>query len=425
MNIKISPSAPSGRVEAPPSKSMMQRACAAALLHPGETIIHCPGFSADDKAALQIIRSLGAEVEEQLGGWLSVRSRFLPSGSARIHCGESGLAARLFTPVALSRVTHLEVQGSGSLLNRPMQGMRETLTHLGVNIAGSGSFLPLHMDGPLQIRNITLDGSSGSQLLTGILFAFAFGARNAVQVHVERLNSRPYIDMTLEMLGCFGKNIINEDYERFMVYPSLSKPKSPIELTIERDWSGAANWLVAAAIAGSITVTGVRKTSRQADVHIVDLLKAAGLDTVWNDDTIFLNAAPLHAFEADLTHCPDLFPIVSILAGAADGTSRLRGVHRLRHKESDRAATISAMLGGFGIDHRYDDNCLFVTGRKTFRAAAISSAGDHRIAMATAVGALRAAGTVTVLHAEAVHKSYPDFFHHLSSLGIICEKSEE
>jgi 3-phosphoshikimate 1-carboxyvinyltransferase len=199
----ILPSHLKGVVLAPASKSSMQRACAAALLRVGETVIRHPGHSNDDKAALGVIRALGAKVAELPDGSLSVRSKGVVGGGEgplEVNCGESGLGLRMFAPIIALSDRTVKVRGEGSLLNRPMDFFDQVFPLLGVRVASNKGRLPLEIRGPLQPGNIEIDGSLSSQFLTGLLFAFAAAGASGVSIRVRDLKSRPYIDLTLEVM---------------------------------------------------------------------------------------------------------------------------------------------------------------------------------------------------------------------------------
>jgi 3-phosphoshikimate 1-carboxyvinyltransferase len=417
MQVKIEPSVLDGSLRVPASKSMMQRACAAALLHNGKTTIYNPGTSDDDNAALKIIRLLGADVMMS-DDKIEITSSGIYPKTDFIDCGESGLSARMFLPIIAISNKQIAVTGSGTLLNRPMHIFGELLPQLGANVKSNNGYLPFSIKGPLKPRSVTLDGSTSSQFLTGLLFAFSRRASERVIIQVNDLKSRPYIDMTLEMLELFGKPVSHENYERFIIDPSRFKEKSDIQLSIEADWSSAAFWLVAGAIAGDITLQGLNIRSTQADRAILNVLKKAGVDVHAEAESIGVRKTMnLQAFFYDATDTPDLFPILAILASYCKGESRITGTHRLRHKESNRLESICDMLQKFGVGFSTIDDELCIAGGNPLQGCEINSYHDHRIVMAASVAALGAGGAVTINGAEAVSKSYPDFFSDLSLLG--------
>ena len=422
MIVSIHPSVLSGTIVAPPSKSYMQRACAAALVFKGETVIENPGFSMDDKAALALIQSLGAKVQPEAG-----RKRIISSGihpvSSKVNCGESGLSARMFTPIIALAERQITLEGKGSLLQRPMQFFEDVLPMLGVRILSRHGKLPLIIEGPLEARDLVIDGSLSSQFLTGLLMAFASAAKEEVHITVSNLTSRPYIDMTLEILRDFGFKASHDNYNVFTVNPS--KPSGIKYYKVEGDWSGAAFILVAGAIAGNISVTGLKPSSLQADRAILDVLKNAGCDIELTDAGISVsNKNKPTPFEFNAVDCPDLFPPLVALAAYCNGTCKIYGAKRLTHKESNRAESLQQEFGKMGLKIEYDDDCMMIHGEGKLSGAKVNSHHDHRIAMACAVAALAAEGETIISDAEAIEKSYGGFFFHLKSLhsGVEIQK---
>jgi 3-phosphoshikimate 1-carboxyvinyltransferase len=416
MQAIIKPGFLEGDIAVPASKSMMQRVCAAALLHKGKTIIINPGSSEDDKTALQIIQQLGAEVIQESPERIIVQSTGTINDAKAIQCNESGLSARLFTPIAALSGNEVLIEGRGSLRQRPMDAFKEVLPLLNVALKDFNGFIPFSVKGPLQAKNITVDGSVSSQFLTGVLFALASNATEPLVITVKGLKSKPYIDLTLKVLEQFGKPIVNENYCRFIIDPGKFAPPDEVTIQIEADWSSAAYWLVGAAINGSVHVFYLDQQSSQADKNIIGILEQAGTATQFEGDTIHVKKSALHAFDTDLTDAPDLFPIVAILAASCTGTSRLKGLHRLKHKESDREKSIADMLTGFGVSVSIENDSLLIEGRQQLNPATINGYNDHRIVMAAAIGALLANGETSIAGKEAVGKSYPLFFQHLSLL---------
>jgi 3-phosphoshikimate 1-carboxyvinyltransferase len=251
-----------------------------------------------------------------------------------------------------------------------------------------------------------------------LLFALCSAAKAPVSIEVADLNSKPYVDLTLNVLEQFGKKVVHEDYKVFHIDPSCFKHNEVVTVTIEADWSSAAFLLAGAAVNGDVCVNGLYLNSTQADKAILDVLNQAGADVRVGENKITVTSGTtLRAFRFDSTDSPDLFPILSILAACCDGESKIAGINRLTHKESNRITSICAMLQQFGVAFRIEGDSLLVQGQQVLNAGAVDSYKDHRIAMAAAIGGLHADGPVTIADAYAVSKSYPDFFDHLASLG--------
>jgi len=419
MIASISPSFLKGRLLAPASKSAMQRACAAALVRGGKTVLINPGNSDDDKAAMDIIYQLGADVNKD-SARVTIHSEGLKPRSNRLNCGESGLSIRLFTSLAAVSDSEFIIEGEGSLKRRPLNFFDEVLPQLGVRCNSNDGMLPLQLRGPLQPRSITIDGSLSSQFLTGLLFAYSAAGARDVTIVAENLNSKPYIDLTLQIMNDFGLSIPAESTLGAYTFTGDTRPGSEVPefvYTVEGDWSGAAFLLVAAAIGGDAAIEGLDVFSTQADRAILQALMQAGAQMSIEPQKIEVRKAPLRPFHFDARHCPDLFPPLVALASYCDGKSVIEGVNRLAHKESNRALTLQEELGKLGITIQLQDDLMIITGGPV-RGATVSSHGDHRIAMACAVAALGAKGEVTIEGAGAVNKSYPAFWDHLASAGV-------
>ena len=432
MRATVHPNSIKGEQVAPASKSSMQRACAAALIHRGTTTILNPGHSNDDLAALDVIQKLGAVVQiEQSSNEkynptsITVHSDGVKPIGTNMNCGESGLGIRMFTPIAALSDQTITIKGEGSLLKRPMHFFDTIFPKLGIEIESKDGYLPIQIKGPLKPVNIEVNGSLSSQFLTGLLMAYAASdATNAV-IHVKDLKSKPYIDLTLAVLNAFGWNVQHQQYERFefLAHPPLA---AHINYTVEGDWSGAAFLLVAGAIAGPITVKGLQLNSMQADKAVMQALKAAGASIKINEDQIFIGPAKdsaemdtqLKAFEFDATDCPDLFPPLVALAALCNGVTTLHGVSRLAHKESDRGLTLQTEFAKLGIRIDLNQDTMLIYGGTGIHGAEVFSQHDHRIAMACGIAALSADAPITITDAEAVNKSYTDFFLDLQQLGV-------
>lgn len=418
MKVIIQPSQLKGIIQAPASKSSMQRACAAALLAKGKTSIYNPGHSNDDKAAIDIIQKLGA-VATGDNEELTVESNEVKPTASEINCGESGLSIRMFTPLVALSDKEITINGSGSLATRPMDFFDEILPKLGVQIKSNEGKLPLIIQGPLVPANIEVDGSLSSQFLTGLLLAYAASDAKDVSIKVNNLKSKPYIDLTLDVMKKFGFKLpVNRNYEEFYFEEFTHDSRlTSHDYIVEGDWSGGAFLLVAGAIAGPITVRGLDLASTQADKAIIDALMTANAGIAMDGKSIQLVPTEMNAFDFDATDCPDLFPPLVALAAYCKGETSIKGVSRLTHKESNRALTLQEEFGKMGVKIELNDDIMLVYGGNGVNGARTHSRHDHRIAMACAVAALKAEGETEIEEAQAVKKSYPDFYNDLEKLG--------
>lgn len=416
MIARISPSVLNGSCMVPPSKSVMQRVCALALLNEGITRIHSPGNSDDDKVAIGIISQFGATVDADNGS-LIITSNGFPGPKGDLDCGESGLSLRMFAALAALCNESITLKGRGSLCKRPQHFIDEVFPKLGVEVKSAGGFLPIGIKGPMVPASLVFDASQSSQYLTGLLFAIARVTQQPITLTVNNLQSKPYIALSLSWMKRFGYMVTTKDFNQFIIEP-IPSPKRNMEVTIDGDWSGAAFLLVAAAITGEVTVNGLLDDSLQADRAIINVLKDAGAEVIQTQNTVnvFCNSK-LKAFEFDAHDCPDLFPPLVALALSCEGISTIKAVSRLVDKESNRAVSLQQVFQQLGVTIRIEEDSMFISGPVKVMEGSVSSHGDHRVAMAVTVAALNGLGTVEISGAEAVNKSFPDFFSTLSSLG--------
>ena len=385
-----------GSVTAPSSKSYAQRAVAAALLCEGTSTLTNMILCDDTRAALQVAADLGAEVEAGTDGTTyTVRGGLRPHAQA-IHIGESGLAARLFTPIAALCGERITITGRGSILRRPLAMMEKPLRTLGAKVTSEGGYLPIRIEGPLHGGAVSVDGSLSSQFITGLLMALPGLAADSELVLTGPLASRPYVDLTLAVLRRCGVHIGQTDCgftipggQRFRTVP----------LDPEPDWSAAAFWLAVRTLGCAVAVTGLRRDSLQGDRAAAALCRCL-------------------PEEVDLTDIPDLLPPLALLAALRPGTeTRFTGAARLRDKESDRLASVSAALTALGGRVRQEPEGLTVWGVERLSGGEADSCGDHRIAMLCACAAPFCTGPVVLRNAGCTAKSYPGFWADYHRLG--------
>ena len=408
----VHPGQIAGQVHAPASKSYAQRALAAALLAKGTTILRNPSRCDDAKAAMKVIGQLGAEFED-FTDRLIVHGSLAPSSDV-LNFGEAGLGIRLFASIAALHVEAITLTGAGSLMKRPMALIEEAMTGIGVDCQTNQGFLPVRVHGPIAGGEFHIDGSLSSQVLTGLLIALPLAKKNSV-IHVNNLKSIPYIDMTLDVMERFCIRISHDQYKTFTI-PG-KQYYHPTEFTIEGDWSGAAFMLVAGALAGEVSIQGLDSESPQADRAIVQALKYCGAHVEIESSTITSKKNQLIGFEFDATHCPDLFPPLAALAAHCQGTSRIKGVHRLIHKESNRANALTKEFGNLGVDIRVSGDELVIQGPCEIKNEVVDSHNDHRMAMAATVIALPGQHSIRIKGAECINKSYPEFFDDMQKIG--------
>lgn len=428
-------------ISVPASKSFAQRAIIAAALAEGRSSLSGYTPCGDSQSAIEAARQLGAKVEEN-GDTLTITGTGATPGSldvSSINTGESGLLTRLLIPVlAAAGKGAFTVEGKGSLLHRPLSGASEIMAAYGVLLTnaedkpGREIYVPLQVKGRLIPGTAEVPGSGGSQLISGLLMALPLCAEDS-SLHVSEPKSIPYMYITLDVLRHFGvktrsemegdaEMLENEDWSycsgiNFNIRGRQRYRAANFE--IERDWSAAANFLVAGALYGSAEILGLDTKSLQADLAIIDILVEAGaVVSQLEDGSICVCKAPLEAFERDLSNAPDLFPITAVLAAFCAGESRISGVGRLWAKESDRAASIVEMLEKMGVEVRVEGDDMLICGEslssrmlggRRLHGGEYSSHHDHRMVMALKVAAMAADSPVIIDDEECVGKSFPEF----------------
>jgi 3-phosphoshikimate 1-carboxyvinyltransferase len=424
MILRVLPSPLSGdTVWAPPSKSIMQRAVAIATVADGTTMISRPSESDDCTHALMMAAQLGAEVE--LGeAAVAINGNFpLAPRTNTITPGESGLGMRLFGTLAALHDGRVTAERKESLLRRDMHGLQDILATFGVTVKGGSPGEELHIQGPIVGGEATLDCSTSSQYLTGLLCTLPL-AEKASTLHLTDVVSRPYVDMTLEMLEDAGVDIQvvadhQEDRTMTLHIPCGQRPQGK-DIAVDGDWSGAAFLLGLGLLCSPhhLTIEGLHSTYTQADEAIKGALLFGGCRLAGTDEGVQVFAGRPKGFNVDLTDSPDLFPPLAAMAVFAKKPSRLRGLHRLGNKESNRGVTIQLEWKKLGVDVELlvdEDTMLIHPGQPSM--GRMSTHGDHRLAMAAAL--LGAAGQgIEIEGAECVAKSYPAFFDDLEALGI-------
>lgn len=444
-------------IQMPSSKSFAQRAIIAAALAEGTTTLNGYSPCGDNESAISVARALGAEVTVGLAykegkvvkdsSTLTIKGR----GAAAlvpetINAGESGLLARLMIPLmAVLGDGNATVSGEGTLTRRPLKGARDIMGAFGVRletISGTGqeSFsevhVPLTISGKLEGGKVTVSGSGGSQLISGLLMALPLLQEDTV-IRLTEPKSIPYLFITMDVLKAFGVKIWCDmeggpefaesqdwnDCTEIVLHIKGGQSYKATDMDIEGDWSSAANFLVAGAIFGKVNVSGLDTKSLQADLSIMDILMEAGasLSQMGDDDprgVIHVQKAPLNAFDVDANNCPDLFPIVAILATFCQGTSRIAGVGRLANKESDRGKAILSMLVQLGVKARISGDKMIIEGHSLaqrcltghlLKGGNYTSSHDHRMVMALKVAELGADGPIVIDDIECVSKSFPTF----------------
>jgi 3-phosphoshikimate 1-carboxyvinyltransferase len=423
MKVTVFPSALSGQVFVPTSKSIAQRIVACALMSQGETrISHFPK-SDDCQHALEIARSLGAVVRLDNEQWV-IKGGFpfnfqsdIRQPKGVLFCGESGLAARMFSPIAALWHEEIVIEGAGTLVKRSMQTLEEWLPQLEVKVKLKDHCLPARIQGPMNGGKVLADEVHSSQFVTGLLLAGAV-TKKGIELEIEKVPSIGYVETTMAVAKKF--NVEMEQIPSGFKVLGGQKYQSR-EIQVDGDWSGAAFLFVAAALCADdgLLIQGLSTEIPQADQAILEVLKLARVRVELEEGGYRVFASKVKGFQFDATDCPDLIPILSVLAVYGDEPSVIKGAKRLVDKESNRAKAIQHEWSKMGINTvlRGDELKIYP---KVIQSVHVHAHDDHRMAMSLAVMALGGAA-LTIHSAQAVSKSFPEFYDVIKSLGARIE----
>lgn len=410
------PSVISGTVAAPPSKSAGHRSLICAALSDAPVTVTGCGISDDITATERVLCALGAQIERS-GTTVRVTPISNIPDKAVLDCGESGSTARFIIPIAAALgAKNVTVTGRGRLPSRPFEILCRLLRRRGVGC--STDTLPMSLGGQLPAGEYSLPGNVSSQYISGLLMALSVVPGSSRIVLTTPLESAAYVDMTVDELKRFGAFVTktSDGYEI-----EGRKRLRASDRRVEGDWSQAAFFLSAGAVCGgSVTVTGLDRSSLQGDKAIVDILKGFGADIEESDQGITVRRSKLKGTVVNASQIPDLVPIIAVTAAFAAGRTVINGAARLRLKESDRLHETVTRLVSFGIDAAETADGMIINGGKPV-GAAITSANDHRIVMAFSVLACGSEHGSSISGAEAINKSYPEFISDLCGLGGKCD----
>lgn len=430
MDALITPHDLTGEVSAIASKSVAHRLLICAAICPGPTKIVCPTSSKDIEATISCLEALGATIRRE-GNTLHVQPipsapnsihALLPKQDALLDCAESGSTLRFMLPLVAALGCSAKLTGHGRLSERPLSPLYEELIAGGCSITEQGSF-PLHVTGKLRAGRFELPGNVSSQYVTGLLLAAPLLEGPTEICVTNPIESRPYIDITIQALASFGVEVAQHQEEGCTVF-AVSPAKglmSPGDITVEGDWSNAAFWFSAGALGKGITVHNIAFGSRQGDRAILAALAKLGARVSRQGTSANVSQSTPAGCTINAADFPDLVPPMAAVACLCPGHTSITNVERLRLKESDRIETVCAGLAALGAQITSTDSTIEIDGVEALAGGVVDSANDHRIAMMAAIAASRCTAPVTVLGAECTEKSYPTFFEDYAALGGIVE----
>lgn len=420
-----------GKIKAVSSKSMAHRLLICAAFADKSCKIVCEDTNADICATVNCLNALGASIERLDNCYVVTPIKHI-SKNTHLDCGESGSTLRFLLPIVSAVGADSILHMHGRLSERPLSPLFEQLERHGMSLSPQGTN-PLIVNGTLCCGDYKIAANISSQFVSGLLFALPLIHRfdntdtknsSSTLTLTGKIESAPYIDMTLDALLTFGVSIVDtaeyhaEDTARKYVIPTDITFKAPPSLAVEGDWSNAAFWLAAGAIGkNSITVTSLNTASHQGDKAIIELLERFGAKIERNGTEITVFPSKLSGITADASQIPDLVPILAVIASVSSGETLITGAARLKIKESDRLMSVSNMLASLGADIKATDDGLIIHGKPSLTGGTVCAENDHRIAMAAAVASTVCSGEVVISDAQAVTKSYPHFWSDFERLS--------
>ena len=370
-------------------------------------------LSDDISTTIGCLCAMGARIEQSAESWHVVPIAQNPRDRIQIHCAQSGSTVRFLIPVSAALGMHAVFTGEGRLPQRPLGPLVFEMQRHGIGF--SQHSLPIEMQGQLQPGCFEIPGNISSQYITGLLMALPLLKADSSIALTTRLESRPYVDLTIATFEKFGVQI--EAKEDGFKIPGNQTYNSPSAVRAEGDWSNAAFFLCAGAIGQGVTCHGLDPKSVQGDRRVVEILREFGADVKIDGDTVSVQRGDLRGISIDASEIPDLITALVVVAAAAKGQTRIYNAGRLRLKESDRLSTLAGYLRALGAEVLEQPESLLITGKQRLSGGIVDGQGDHRIVMSAAIASMLCEGDVRILGAEAVNKSYPEFFEDFLKLG--------
>ena len=428
MKIKIKPSTLNGKIEIPPSKSYSHRAViAAALAESGKkSTIDNLKFSVDITTTTDIMENWGAKIKrfESALEIIGNDGKVVPKDKY-VQCNESGSTIRFLIPIGITSENELIFDGKGKLVDRPLESYYRIFDKQGIFYKNEKGKLPLTVNGKLKAGNYEIDGNISSQFITGLLYALPLLDGDSKLTINKNLESKGYIDLTLEILKLAGIKIVNNNYKSFDI--KGNQIYKPFDYTVEGDYSQVAFWIVAGIISANkdneVKCLHVNKNSLQGDREIIEIVERMGASLEIFDDYVIVKPSKTKGTVIDISQCPDIGPILTVLGALSEGETRIINGERLRIKESDRITSIKTELNKLGANVAEEGDSLIIQGVEGFKGGVTVNAwNDHRIAMSLAIASTRCEKEIILEEAESVRKSYPHFWDDFVKMGGKIEK---
>ena len=424
--IRIIPTKLQGTVLAPSSKSMGHREIICAGLAEGTSVVDNISMSKDIEATCRCLRALGVVIED-VPSKFAGRSALRVTGTGKLRaaeagadCGESGSTLRFFIPLGALLNEAFTFIGHGKLVSRPLNAYYDIFAKQGLSYqTAEEGHLPLTVNGKLEAGLYQLPGNVSSQYVSGLLFALPLLENDSVIEITSELESSAYVDMTLSCLKKYGIEIVNENNEHRRYIVRGGQKYKAMDSNVEGDWSQAAFWTVGGSLGEAVTCSGVDYSSLQGDKAVVSIMEGMAADITIQGTDVVTGNATTKATVIDAANCPDIIPVLTVLAAVSEGTTEIINAGRLRIKECDRLAAITQELNKLGADITELPEGLVINGKpEGLRGGGECDAwNDHRIAMSLAIAAQKCAEPFTLTGASSVQKSYPEFWQDYKLVG--------
>ena len=419
-----------GTVVAPSSKSMGHREIICAGLAAGTSIIDNISMSKDIEATMRCLKAINVAVDE-IPSMIEGRKALQISGTGHpmaaadsVDCGESGSTLRFFLPLGANLNCPLTFTGHGKLVSRPLQAYYDIFDEKFIQYFNDNGNLPVTVNGRLTPGTYKLPGDVSSQFVSGLLFALPLLNGDSVIEITSPLESSAYVDMTINCLAKFGIKVENEGgaHRRYLV-PGKQHYQAQ-DSQVEGDWSQAAFWTVGGSLGKGITCQGVNVKSLQGDQAVVDIMERMGAAISQTENSVTVNGGATKATLIDAANCPDIIPVLTVLAAVSEGTTKIINAGRLRIKECDRVAAMTRELNKMGAAITEEPEGLTIVGKPEGLKGGVQvdAWNDHRIAMSLAIAAQKCAEPIRLTGSESVAKSYPTFWEDYKSVGGLVEE---
>lgn len=418
--VAINSSILKGEINIPPSKSMCHRAIICAGLSEGISNVKNVVFSKDIDATIDAMNSLGVNIEKNNNDLVIKGNGDLEVVNSNINCEESGSTLRFLIPLVSLMSKSVTFEGKGKLIERPLDPYYEIFKNQKIDYKNVKGNLPLTINGQLKSGEYKIKGDISSQFISGLLFTLPILNGDSKVIITTELESKPYVDLTLDILKRFSIDVINKNYKEFII--KGNQKYKAIDYSVEGDFSQAAFWLAAGILGADVSCSGLNMDSLQGDKSIIKIIKAMGGRIQIENDKVKALSCKIKSTVIDASQCPDLVPILTVLAALSEGKTEIINAARLRIKECDRLTAIRTELNKLGANIEEKPDGLVILGKENLKGGIVNSWNDHRIAMALAVASIKCTTPVTIEDSLCVRKSYPDFWNDFKKLGGVIDE---